>query len=314
MVISAHLSNINREWNIIYWIYSINQLCWQPENKYTIMKLSSFYVILLVISMLFASCSDDSGNKEAGSNTAVENSGSNTAVTTSAAKEKKSDIAVQGLKGKVEVMSEKSYFPEKAKKTPSSKIVFKYDKDGNRTELSNYKPDGSLNATIKSAYDANGNLTGEQTILGNGVVDVTSVIKTDAKGNKIEQEDTRPGVNALFNYKYYYKYDEKGQLVERLGYRGNGVFLMKYTFKYDDKGNKTEWIHGGSDSSILGRVVYKYNEKNNLIEETEYGIDNKLKATYTYSYEFDKKGNWTRQKKMQNNNIIEIKEREITYH
>ena len=84
--------------------------------------------------------------------------------------------------------------------------------------------------------------------------------------------------------------------------------MFKYNFKYDDKGNRTEWIQTGSDSSVVGRIVYKYDEKNNLIEQTEYGKDNKLKAAYTYSYEFDRKSNWTWQKKIQNGSVIEIKE------
>jgi hypothetical protein len=44
--------------------------------------------------------------------------------------------------------------------------------------------------------------------------------------------------NVIFNFKYYYKYDEKGQQVE-----GSPImewnFLFKHTFKYDDNGNKT---------------------------------------------------------------------------
>jgi hypothetical protein len=38
------------------------------------------------------------------------------------------------------------------------KNVFKYDANGNRTELSNYKGDGKLSSTIRSTFDANGKL------------------------------------------------------------------------------------------------------------------------------------------------------------
>jgi hypothetical protein len=51
-----------------------------------------------------------------------------------------------------------------------------------------------------------------------------------------------------------------------------------------------------------------------LIEQTEYGKGNNLNAAFTYSYELDKKGNWTRQKKIQTVSVIEIKEQEISYH
>lgn len=73
------------------------------------------------------------------------------------------------------------------------------------------------------------------------------------------------------------------------------------------------YIQIGSDSTVTGKVLYKYDENNNLVEESEYGKGNALQATYTYSYEFDKKTNWMRQTKKQNNTVVQIKEREITY-
>jgi len=273
----------------------------------------------LVALIIFASCSNDADDKETSTATTASEKVGNAPTATavilpSDAKEKKSDVAVQRLQGKVEVMSESIYSPAAGSKKLSSKNVFKYDEKGNRIELSNYRGDGILNSTIKSIYDVNGNITVEQTLLANGNVDITSTIKTDAKGNRVEQDDKKTGnSNPLFNYKHYYKYDEKGQLIERIANRANGAFAYKYAFKYDDKGNKTEWIRYGPDNSILGKVVYKFDERNNLIAETQYNPDGTVKATYAYSYELDKKNNWTRQVKMQENKVIEIKEREIKY-
>jgi len=281
------------------------------------MKRPGFYLIPLFGLLFLSSCSNDSADQEASTtNTAAPTTSSAPgAIVPSDAKEKKSDVAVQRLQGKVEVMSETLYSPDNRSKKPSSKNVFKYDENGNRIELANYKADGSLNSTIKSIYDANGNLTGEQTLLGNGTVDINSTIRTDAKGNRMEQEDKKAGnSNPLFNYKHYFKYDEKGQLVERIANRENGAFAFKYGFKYDDNGNKIEWTRHGADNSLLEKVVYKFDTKNNLIEETKYKPDGSIKEAYTYSYEFDKKNNWIRQKKMQDNKVIEIKEREIKYH
>jgi hypothetical protein len=116
------------------------------------MKWTSFCLLLLFKALIFISCSDNSDEKttETGTNTASE---SNTATTASIAKEKKSDVAVQGLKGKIEIMSESIYTPEGAKKKIATRKVFKYDPNGNRTELSTYQPDGKC-ATVKSTYDA----------------------------------------------------------------------------------------------------------------------------------------------------------------
>ncbi len=276
------------------------------------MKWSNFYAFLFFGAIFFSSCSDDATTDKKDSPTTNE-SISSTPTNLSVAEQKKSDIAVQGLKGKVEVMSESLLSGEGSKKV-LSKNVFKYDANGNMIELSNQKADGKVNSTIRYTYDATGKLIKEETLLGNGTVDLVSVIKTDTKGNKIEQEDVRPMGNIVFNYKYYYKYDVKGQLTERIAYRGNGTFLFKYVFNYDDNGNRIEWIQKGPDSAVVGKVIYKYNEKNNLAEQTEYQGNGSVKAIYTYSYEFDKKNNWSRRKKMQDGKVVEIKERDIKYY
>jgi hypothetical protein len=282
------------------------------ENKIYVMKWSNFYAFLFFAVIFLSSCSDDAATDKKESPT-TNATVSNTPTNLSVAEQKRSDVTVQGLKGKVEVMSE-SFLQGEGSKKPVSKNVFKYDGNGNMLELSNYKADGKLNSTIRSTYDASGKLVKEETLLGDGTVDLVSAIKTDAKGNKIEQEDVRPMGNIIFNYKYYYKYDEKGQQIERIAYRGNGSFLFKYIFKYDENGNKTEWIQEGQDSTVIGKIIYKYNEKNNLAEQTEYSGDASVKAVFTYSYEFDKKGNWIRQKKMQDGKVIEVKERNIKYY
>ena len=61
------------------------------------------------------------------------------------------------------------------------------------------------------------------------------------------------------------------------------------------------------DNAVVGKVIYKYNEKNNVTEQNEYNGNGSVKANYTYSYEFDKKNNWIRQKKMQDGKVVEIK-------
>jgi len=294
---------------VVGFVRQINYVGIRKQNL-RFMKWPNLYAFLLFAVIFFSSCSDNADEKNSPT---TNESVSNTPTNPSTAEQKRSDIAVQGLKGKVEVMSESLLQGEGSKKT-NSKNVFKYDANGNMVELSNYNADGKVISTIRSTYDASGILIKEETILGNGNVDLVSAIKTDAKGNKIEQQDVRPMGNIEFNYKYYYTYDKKGQLTERIAYRGNGTFLFKYVFNYDDNGNRTEWIQHGSDSSVVGKVIYKYNEKNNLAEQTEYNGDGSVKAMYTFSYEFDRKNNWVRRKKMQEGKVVEIKEREIKYY
>ena len=277
------------------------------------MKWSSFFVFL-VISQLLISCSDATNKKEADAVSSAEAGNVSPTALTTEAKEKRADVVVQGLKGKVEVLSETVY-QATPRKRMIAKSVFKYDDNGNRIELTNYKPDGKIGSTVKSTYDESGKLIREQNILADGTVDMTSEIRTDAKGNRIEQKNTRAGsTSPLFNFTHYFKYDEKGQLVERTALRANGSVFFKYNFSYDNNGNKTEWVQAGSDSTVVGKVIYKYDDKNNLIEEVTYGKGSNPTAVYTYTYEFDKNGNWRRQTKLENGKAIEIRERNISYH
>ena len=277
------------------------------------MKWSNFYAFLFFAAIFLSSCSDAGSDEKVAPATNASVSSATAPATQSAAETKRSDMTVQGLKGNVEMMSE-SFLPGEGSKKLISKNVFKYDANGNMTELANYTANGKLASTIRYTYDANGVLVKEETLLGNGTVDLVSTIKTDSKGNKIEQEDVRPMGNILFNYKYYYKYDEKGQLIERVALRGNGAPLFKYNFNYDDKGNRIEWIQTGPDSNVVGKVAYKFNENNNVVEETRFSKDGVATAIYTYVYEYDKKHNWIRQKKMQDGKAVEIKERDYKYY
>lgn len=274
------------------------------------------HLLILFVSAVLVACSDSSNDDPTPSSQAANTNtpAPATETLTSDAKEKRSDAATQRLKGTVRSMTEIIYPGEKTDKY-STKNVFHYDENGNRTELINYKADGSLNSTIKSAYDAAGKVVSEETVLGNGVVDIKSVIKTDIKGNRVEQTDLKQnaGSNDLFNYKYLYKYDAEAHLIERVGYRGNGSFFLKYTFNYDANGNRTDWLQLSESNLIIAKTSYKYDDKNNIIEENKHNPDGSVKETYTYTYEFDKKGNWVRQKKMKNGAVVELRVREYKY-
>lgn len=278
------------------------------------MKWSNFYAFLFFAAIFLFSCSNDASEEQDSPTTNVSaNSITSTSTIQSVAEQKRSDMVVLGLKGKVEVMSE-SLLPGEGSKKAYSKNVFKYDANGNMTELSNYGADGKSTSTIKYTYDENGLLVKEETLLKDGTVDMVSTVKTDAKGNKIEQEDVRAGGNVLFNYRHVYTYDQKGQQLERVAFRGNGALLFKYNFTYDDRGNKIEWLQTGPNNTIVGKVVYKFNENNNMIEETHFKPDGTAAEAYTFTYDYDKKKNWIRQKKIQDGKVVEIKEREYNYY
>lgn len=275
--------------------------------------LSIFFITSVLV---LAACSNNDHDEPAPSTQAANSNtpAPPTETLKSDAKVKRSDADIKRLKGKVQAVTETVYPGGNTNKF-SLKNTFKFDKNGNRLELINYKPDGSLNSNIRSAYDSEGKVVSEETILANGTVDFKSVIKTDDKGNRVEQDDIKQNAKGsnLFNFKYTFRYDAEAREIERLGHRGNGNFFLKYTFNYDAKGNRTEWLQLTQTNQIIGKVTYKYDENNNIIEETKFKGDGTQTETSTFTYEFDKKGNWTRAKKMQNGAVVEVRVREYKY-
>jgi len=287
-----------------------------PEtNLFWFMKWQKHLLVILFISSILVSCSngsDDSNSTETATTTNTPPAPP-TETLKSDAKEKRSDAAAQRLKSNVQMMSESVYSGDNTKNL-TFKNVFKYDKNGNRMELANYRSDGGLVSTIKSAYDSSGKVVSEETVLANGVVDIKTSIKTDENGNRVEQDDIKQGGSGnLFNYKYIYRYDAQAHMVERVGYRGNGAFFLKYNFNYDANGDRIEWLQLTQANQVIYKVVYKYDNNHNIIEETKFNPDGSVKETFTYTYEFDKKGNWTKQKKLQNGTVVETRVREYKY-
>jgi len=289
-----------------------------PEIKFFgFMKWQKSPLSALILTVVLAACSSNDPDSPASTEAAATINtppAPSTETVKSDAKEKRSDAAAQRLKGSIQTMTETTYAGENMK-TVTNKNVFKYDKNGNRLELSNYTSDGKLVSTIKSAYDSSSKVVSEETILANGVVDIKTDIKTDENGNRVEQNDIKQGsAGPLFNYKYIYKYDAQAHMLERKGLRGNGAFFLKYLFNYDANGDRIEWLQVTETNQIIGKVIYKYDNNHNIIEEAKYGGDGSLKENYTYTYDFDKKGNWTKQKKILNGAVVETRVREYKYY
>lgn len=279
-----------------------------------VMKWQKHLLMKLLLVSVLVACSDSNSDEPTSSAQEANTPAPATETLQSDAKEKRSDAANQRLKARVQMMTELAYPGENTKKF-TLKNVFKYDKNGNRLELLNYRPDGGLNSTVRSAYDSAGKVVSEETILGDGSIDTKTVIKTDENGNRVEQNDLKQTTkgNKLFNRRYLYRYDAQAHMTEWLAYQGNGNFSFKYTFNYDANGNRTEWLQLTQTNQLIGKVEYKYDDKNNIIEETKYKGDGTLTEKATFTYEFDKKGNWIRQKKVVNGAVVEVRERQYKY-
>jgi hypothetical protein len=112
------------------------------------------------------------------------------------------------------------------------------------------------------------------------------------------------------NNVYYYKYDQNNNLIETGGY---GVKI----FRFDQNDNKIEEIDYDLDGMIskITRFEYDYSVgyNENVTKETVLDGNDNLVSEIICAYDYSENANWLRKKYYENNVLIRIIEREITY-
>ena len=90
--------------------------------------------------------------------------------------------------------------------------------------------------------------------------------------------------------KNVYKFNLRGDVVERVDYNRDGSLNWKELIKYDSQGNKIEWISYKDDGSLNYKYLYKYDSQGNKIEEASYNDDGSLSSKYLIN-KYDSQGN-----------------------
>ena len=89
--------------------------------------------------------------------------------------------------------------------------------------------------------------------------------------------------------KTFYRFNQKGDVIEWARYNSDGSLEWKNLYKYDSQGNQIEEAEYNSDGSLMSKWLYKYDSQGNLIEETSYDSDGSLDWKYISKY--DSQGN-----------------------
>lgn len=103
-----------------------------------------------------------------------------------------------------------------------------------------------------------------------------------------EKQDGKIIKTNYYNEYNVFKYDNNGNLIEKILHRDSITLSDKYIHQYDSKNNLTETIIIDNDGE-KSKIIYKYNDKNYLIEEKLYSLDDDFSA-YDY-YKYDENGN-----------------------
>lgn len=208
-------------------------------------------------------------------------------------KKENNDLSEFNLKGKVKSVREFTYenidnLEDIQKNKPSGKFVVFYNIKGNLTKRYSYHSDGRLVVNNIYKYDNEGFLI-ERIIFTLGEMDFRYTFKYDEKGNKIEM--TCYNSDGSLNDKTTYKYDIKDNQVEIIMYNSNEKLEEKSEYTYNDKDikmdGKLELFK--PDGSLDFSTIYNYDEKGNKIELYSYESNRNFRNNDTFKY--DDKGN-----------------------
>lgn len=121
------------------------------------------------------------------------------------------------------------------------------------------------------------------------------------KKYRIKRVTSMAGIST--KQKFVSDYDQRGNLIRKVGYRANGTQFLEETYKYDDKDNVIEAVVDGkkqtyvyrSDGQMLearqfesGQLKAKHLSRrdagDNVIEYSKYGVDGNLLERRLHTY------------------------------
>tara|TARA_B100000315_G_C14525591_1_gene563665 strand:+ start:32 stop:808 length:777 start_codon:yes stop_codon:yes gene_type:complete len=202
----------------------------------------------------------------------------------------------------------------------SYKTVFKYDKNGNKVQISGFTSDGSSSGKIiikydsnnnkiemnnnslmtktTYKYDSNNNMIEESALNPNGSLMSKKVYKYNSQNNMIEVSIDSPKdlvESFLGPMRFKYNYDSNNNIVEELQFRSDGSLMITFLYKYDLENNLIEKSGYDENGLLWKKLVYKYDSNNNKIEESFYKSDGNYStdtdgvSTYKFIYNSENK-------------------------
>lgn len=210
------------------------------------------------------------------------------------------------LKGKVESLKEIPYeaierfgIIEKGKISRNHsqfehyKILF--NNKGNVKIRYTYDSEGKTIEKYTSIYDDNDWLiesqkhTNRYTTFGN--LDYKWIYKYDEKGNQIES--SKFNYDGQLDMMEKHKNDSNGNAFQTDNYNSDGRLVLQWQSEYDEKGNMVLRKGYDSEGRLFWTLTSKYNRRGNLVEMTSVLLDARLKGSLDKkeTFKYDEFGN-----------------------
>lgn len=116
----------------------------------------------------------------------------------------------------------------------------------------------------------------------------------DSSGRLIEIDEYASDKTVLEKSLFTYDPEKRQAMVKWFSYRGadKDPSPTLFVYKFNDKGQIVERTTLKSDGSLVHRIVYSYDEKGNRQKESHYGEKNEFSYAFSYAYKYDAHGNW----------------------
>lgn len=161
------------------------------------------------------------------------------------------------------------------------------------TETIKYKPDGSLNETVKIIYDDKGRLLTYTTRKADGKVGYRSVNVLDTNGKTLENITYKDDTDTQISGRTVYNYDTNGNTTSIIKYNEDKSIRHQSHTTYNGDGKKIESVSEWFEKTMIPhsqRDTYRYNSHGDCIEMVQYKMDGTIKDTFTFNYEYDSEG------------------------
>lgn len=160
-------------------------------------------------------------------------------------------------------------------------------------------------------YNAAGQITWRKSMgLDGSLLDATEYIYN--KAGKLIRENSYGEDMNIWQFKVS-DYDKKNKLLEMREFTMPDSLSPSIIRKYDSQGLEIDHTYFRKDGSSRTWKT-AYDEHGNMTVRTTIPEESKYDVPMFVSYEYDKKGNWTKRDKYQSGNLIESRTRTITYY
>jgi hypothetical protein len=223
----------------------------------------------------------------------------------------KSDLNIANLKGNVWKIDRTIHDTKNkcacALKTECNESKYEYDSKGNLLESYTIDENGSTNDSSKYIYDRHGVCSEIIKFSGKKLIgkEIPVFERERVIGVKIFNENGK--IESIINYVY-----SGSEISEEKTRNGNGE-VVSTVQKESLNGQVVSQIEKDSNGNMLNVSKFKRNVNNDIIECLFTVTKDNKEYKITYEYDYDSAGNWIKQTKFFDSQIVNIMVRNIEY-